>query len=88
MAGCSATSRAEQIHLWDSSGKLLRTFGHEFGSIASLAFSPDGTLLASAGYDANVHFWDVSTGQRKTSVRPTSWCPPLPSRLPPTAEIW
>jgi WD40 repeat protein len=64
-----ASSGAEQIRLWDMSGKLLRTFGHEFGSIASLAFSPDGTLLASAGYDANVHFWDVSTGQRKTSVR-------------------
>ena len=28
-----ATSRTEQIHLWDSSGKLLRTFGHEFGSM-------------------------------------------------------
>ena len=52
-----------------ASGKLLRTFGHELGATASLAFSPDGTLLASAGYDANVHFWDVSTGQRKASVR-------------------
>ena len=26
-----ASSGTEQIHLWDSSGKLLRTFGHEFG---------------------------------------------------------
>jgi WD40 repeat protein len=63
-----ATSHTEQIHLWDSSGKLLRTFGHEFGSMSTLAFSPDGTLLASAGNDANVHFWDVSTGQRKASA--------------------
>jgi tricorn protease-like protein len=64
-----ASSGTEQIRVWDSSGKLLRTFGHEFGSMASLAFSPDGTLLASAGYDANVHFWDVSTGRQKASVR-------------------
>ena len=63
-----ATSHTERIQLWDSSGKLLRTFGHEFGGMSSLAFSPDGTLLASAGYDANVHFWDVASGQRKTTV--------------------
>ena len=64
-----ASSGSEHIRLWDVSGKLLRTFGHEFGDVASLAFSPDGTLLASAGYDANVYFWDVSTGQRKSSLR-------------------
>ncbi len=64
-----ATSHTEQIRLWDAAGTLLRTFGHEFGSVGSLAFSQDGTLLASAGYDANVHLWDVSTGQQKASVR-------------------
>jgi len=64
-----ATSQMAEIRLWDASGKLLRTVSHELGATATLAFSPDGTLLASAGYDANVHFWDVSTGQRKASVR-------------------
>lgn len=64
-----ATSHREQIRLWDGSGKLLRTFGHEFGGVSSLAFSPDGSMLASAGLDANVLFWDVSTGQQKSSLR-------------------
>ena len=64
-----ASSGTEQIRLWDSSGKLLRTLSHEFGSMASLAFSPDWTLLASAGFDTNVHLWDVSTGQQKASLR-------------------
>jgi WD40 repeat protein len=64
-----ASSGGAHISLWDSSGKQLRTFGHEFGTVASLAFSPDGTLLVSAGLDTDVHFWDVSTGQRKASLR-------------------
>jgi WD40 repeat protein len=64
-----ASSGTEQIRLWNASGKLLRTFGHEFGSMGSLAFSPDGTLLASAGYDTNVHLWDVSTGVQRASMR-------------------
>ena len=63
-----ASTGTEQIRLWDASGKLLRTFGHEFGGVGSLAFSPDGTLLASAGDDTEVHLWDVSTGQRKISL--------------------
>jgi WD40 repeat protein len=64
-----ATSHGAAIRLWDSSGRQVRTFGHEFGDVAGLAFSPDGTTLASAGLDANVHFWDVATGQQKASVR-------------------
>lgn len=63
-----ASSGTEQIRLWDASGTLLRTFDHEFGSMATLAFSPDAKLLVSAGFDADVHFWDVSTGQRKGSL--------------------
>lgn len=63
-----ASSGEEHIRLWDASGTLLHTFGHEFGTVGSLAFSPDGKLLVSAGYDTNVHVWDVSTGQRKASV--------------------
>ena len=63
-----ATAGTEQIRLWDSSGKLLHTFGHDFGSVTSLAFAPDGALLASAGLDTNVHFWDVATGRQKSSL--------------------
>ena len=31
---------------------------------SSIAFSPDGKILASGGYDNEVHLWNVSTGAR------------------------
>ncbi len=35
--------------------------GHQ-GMVTSLAFSPDGKILASSGYDFFIKFWDVGTG--------------------------
>lgn len=36
--------------------------GHQ-GMVTSLAFSPDGKILASSGYDRFIKFWDVETGE-------------------------
>jgi WD40 repeat protein len=35
--------------------------GHQ-GMVTSLAFSPDGKILASSGYDRFIKFWDVGRG--------------------------
>lgn len=35
--------------------------GHQ-GMVTSLAFSPDGNILASSGYDLFIKFWDVRAG--------------------------
>ncbi len=58
------------IRLWDvKTGKELRRFeGHEPGmntGITSIAFSPDGRMLASAGFGDTVHLWETATGKER-----------------------
>jgi WD40 repeat protein len=52
------------VSLWDvKSGEWLRTFqGHTNGQVYSVAWSVDGSELASACTDLTVRIWDVSTG--------------------------
>lgn len=49
------------IKIWDvSTGELIRSF--EYKNIRSVAYSPDGKMIASGGVDAFVKLWDTSTG--------------------------
>jgi tetratricopeptide (TPR) repeat protein len=53
-----------------------RVAGHAFGT-STLAVSPDGRRLATAGNDGCIHLWDVETGTERGrltghTVRPTS----------------
>jgi RNA polymerase sigma factor (sigma-70 family) len=55
---------ARAIHLWEiATGKeVLQIQGNENG-VRAVAFSPDGTILASAGMDQAIRFWDPATGK-------------------------
>ncbi len=50
--------------LWDArSGEKIREFGSGHRDILYDAeFSPDGKLLATAGYDRRITFWETATG--------------------------
>ncbi len=58
--GAPASSSLDKtVKLWDvASGRLLRSLPHG-DEVMAVAFSPDGTLLVSGGYDHQVYLWGV-----------------------------
>ncbi|KAA3674343.1 transducin (beta)-like 1 [Paragonimus westermani] len=51
------------VRLWDvETGKCQRVLSKHSEPVYSVAFSPDGRLLATGSFDQWVHIWNVATG--------------------------
>ena len=62
-------SRDNTVRLWDvATGRELRAMTGHSDQVYSLAFSPDGKLLASGSWDKTVKLWEVATGREMHSL--------------------
>lgn len=51
------------------SGALVKTLTGHGDRVTSVAFRPDGRLLASGSADSTIRFWDVNSGTEKQTLR-------------------
>jgi hypothetical protein len=66
----STVSKDPTVRVWDAaSGQELLTFNGHRGDVYCVAFSPDGTRLASGGQDETVRVWDAATGQEMLTLK-------------------
>jgi len=58
------------INLWDvRTGDCLITLQGHTAWILSVAFSPDGQILASGSHDETIKLWDVKSGECLKTLR-------------------
>ena len=59
----------DTIKLWDAvTGKELHSLGGHIGDVTSVAFSPDGKVIASGSWDNTIKLWEAATGNQLRSL--------------------
>ncbi|KAK1762844.1 quinon protein alcohol dehydrogenase-like superfamily [Phialemonium atrogriseum] len=65
-----ATTCGDTILLYDpTTGRCMQTLGGHDDYVMSVAFAPNGQLLATAGYDGKVKLWDLATWRWRQTLK-------------------
>jgi WD40 repeat protein len=75
MAVGVSTDNEEYASLRDLSGNLVRNLSLPSASLANIAFSPDGELLAAADRTGNIGIFDVDSGELLAEITEASGQP-------------
>jgi WD40 repeat protein len=59
-----------EVAVWDpADGKKVRSLRPKSGGFFTVAFRPDGRLLAAAGTDRLIHIWEEKSGREVLTLR-------------------
>ena len=60
----AATQAVGTVWIWsaENEARLVRTIDANFRDLQSLAFSPDGAMIATGAFGGEVKLWDIATG--------------------------
>jgi WD40 repeat protein/tetratricopeptide (TPR) repeat protein len=89
------------VRIWETAtGRLVQVLGGHDARVMSIAFSPDGQLLASGSSDQTVRIWVVATGAEQLCLRghrsrvqcvafhPNGRCVASAAQQPGDIKIW
>ncbi len=77
------------LQIWDPvTGERYQTFPAVRYPVQALAFSRDGSRVATIGFDETVGVWDAATGQRLLTIRQPGAIPPFPIRFQRHRTTW
>lgn len=62
-------SDAQAVEVWAATtGELVTRLAGQTGSVTDLAFSPDGSRLATSSADGTIRLWDPRTGEQQLAL--------------------